>query len=114
MSDSDKEQGFYLQKMIDNILNTRYEDIPKAAIDHAKDRIIDTVGCLICGANDGGNPELLKIIRDWGGKPEGRIFVHGDKVPVGTAAMVNGIICRSFDFSPFPFTSIRLLVASLT
>jgi 2-methylcitrate dehydratase PrpD len=100
MSDSDKEQGIYLQKMIDNILNTRYEDIPMTAIDHAKDRIIDTVGCLICGAHDGGNPELLKIIRDWGGKPEGRIFVHGDKVPVGTAAMVNGIICRSFDFEP--------------
>jgi 2-methylcitrate dehydratase PrpD len=97
---SDRETGLYLQKMIDNILNTRLEKIPKEAIDHAKDRIIDTMGCLVCGANDSGNPELLKIVRDWGGKPDGRIFVHGDKVPVGTAAMVNCIICRSFDFEP--------------
>lgn len=94
------KQGVYLEKMIDNILNTRLENIPKNAVDHAKDRIIDTIGCLICGANDKGNPELLKIVRDWGGKPEGRIFVHGDKLPVGTAAMVNCIICRSFDFEP--------------
>jgi 2-methylcitrate dehydratase PrpD len=97
---SNDEQGVYLEKMIDNILNTRYEDIPGAAIDHAKDRIIDTMGCLICGINDSGNPELLRIARDWGGKPEGRVFVHGDMVPVGTATMVNCIICRSFDFEP--------------
>ncbi len=97
---SNNGQGVYLEKMIDNILNTRFENIPGAAIDHAKDRIIDTVGCLICGANDAGNPELLKIVRDWGGKPEGRILVHGDAMPVGTAAMVNAIICRSFDFEP--------------
>jgi 2-methylcitrate dehydratase PrpD len=94
------DQGVYLEKMIGNILNTQFENIPKAAIDHAKDRIIDTVGCLICGANDSGNPELLGIVRGWGGKPEGRVFVHGDKVPVGTAAMVNCIVCRSFDFEP--------------
>ena len=97
---SNNELGVYLEKMIDNILSTRFENIPGAAVDHAKDRIIDTVGCLICGANDSGNPELLKIVRGWGGNPEGRIFVHGDRVPVGTAAMVNCIICRSFDFEP--------------
>ena len=97
---SDHEKGAYLEKMIGNILNTRFENIPATAIDHAKDRIIDTVGCLICGANDSGNPELLRIVRDWGGKPEGRVFVHGDMLPVGTAAMVNCIICRSFDFEP--------------
>jgi 2-methylcitrate dehydratase PrpD len=97
---SNNEQGVYLLKMIDNVLNTRLENIPKAAIDHAKDRIIDAVGCLICGANDSGNPELLKVVRDWGGKPEGRVFVHGDKVPVGNAALVNCVICRSFDFEP--------------
>jgi 2-methylcitrate dehydratase PrpD len=97
---SPDEQNIYLGKMIDNILNTRLENIPKTAIDHAKDRIIDTMGCLICGANDSGNPELLKILRNWGGKPEGRIFVHGDRIPIGNAAMVNCIVCRSFDFEP--------------
>jgi 2-methylcitrate dehydratase PrpD len=97
---SDNKKSLYLESMIDNILNTRLENIPQAAVDHAKDRIIDTVGCLIAGANDSGNHELLDIIRDWGGKKEGRVFVHGDKLPVANAAMVNCIICRSFDFEP--------------
>ena len=94
------EQGIYLEKMIANILETKLENIPRPAVDHAKDRILDSIGCLICGANDTGNPELLGIVREMGGQPEARILVHGDKVPAGTAAMVNCIMCRSFDFEP--------------
>jgi 2-methylcitrate dehydratase PrpD len=94
------EQGIYLEKMIANILETKFENIPRTTINHAKNRILDSLGCLICGANDTGNPELLDIVREWGGKPEGRILVHGDKVPVGNATMVNCIMCRSFDFEP--------------
>ena len=94
------ETGIYLDKMIANILDTKLENIPPAAVNHAKDRLLDSIGCMICGANDDGNPELLGIIREIGGRPEARIFVHGDKVPAGNAAMVNSIMCRSFDFEP--------------
>ncbi len=98
MSDSDK--GVYLDKLIDNILNTKYEDISSASIEHAKNRLFDVIGCMICGAYDYGNPELLGVVREWGGKPEARIFVHGDKVPAPMAAMVNCIMARSFDYEP--------------
>ncbi len=97
---SSVEQSAHLDRLIDNILNTKFEDIPSDNIEHAKDRLLDTIGCMVCGANDIGNPELLSIVRDWGGKPEARIFVHGDKVPAPTAAMVNCIMARSFDFEP--------------
>jgi 2-methylcitrate dehydratase PrpD len=90
----------YLDRMIANILETKFEDIPPATINHAKNRLLDCIGCMICGANDTGNPELLQIVQDWGGKPEARIFVHGDKVPAPMAAMVNCIMARSFDFEP--------------
>ncbi|MBN1191746.1 MAG: MmgE/PrpD family protein [Dehalococcoidales bacterium] len=93
-------EGAFLGRMIANILDTQYENFTPAVIDHAKKRIIDSLGCLICGANDTGNSELLEIVRGWGGSPEATILVHGDKVPAGTAAMVNCIICRSFDFEP--------------
>ena len=98
MSNSDK--GVYLDKLIDNILNTKLEDIPAATVDHAKNRLFDVIGCMICGANDYGNPELLEVIRDWGGKPEARIFVHGHKVPAPMAALVNCVMARSFDYEP--------------
>jgi 2-methylcitrate dehydratase PrpD len=94
------KQSAHLDRLIDNILDTKFEDIPTDNINHAKNRLLDAIGCMICGANDIGNPELLSIVRDWGGKPEARIFVHGDKVPAPTAAMVNCIMARSFDFEP--------------
>jgi 2-methylcitrate dehydratase PrpD len=90
----------YLEMMIANILETKFEDIPPDTINHAKNRLLDSLGCMICGANDAGNPELLQVVRDWGGKPEATIFVHGDKVPAPMAAMVNCIMARSFDFEP--------------
>jgi 2-methylcitrate dehydratase PrpD len=90
----------HLDRLISNILETQFEDIPPAVINHAKNRLLDVIGCLVCGANDIGNAELLGIVRDWGGKPEARIFVHGDKVPAPAAVMVNCIMARSFDFEP--------------
>jgi 2-methylcitrate dehydratase PrpD len=93
-------KGTFLDKMIDNVLDTQFNNFIPATINHAKNRIIDSIGCLICGAKDAGNPELLNIVRGWGGNPEATILVHGDKVPSGTAAMVNCILCRSFDFEP--------------
>jgi len=97
---SNDKYDTYLDRMIANILETKFEDIPADAISHAKNRLLDCIGCMICGANDTGNPELLEIVRNWGGKPEARIFVHGDKLPAPTAAMVNCIMARSFDFEP--------------
>jgi 2-methylcitrate dehydratase PrpD len=97
---SNDKTGNHLERLIANILDTRLEDVPAESVSHAKNRLLDVIGCMICGANDIGNPELLGIIRDWGGKPEARVFVHGDKVPAPMAAMVNCIMARSFDFEP--------------
>ena len=58
------------------------------------------MGCLIGGSNDTGNPEIVKLLRETGGREEATILVHGGKVPVGNAAMANSIMSRSFDFEP--------------
>ena len=94
------KQGTNLDRMVANILETKFEDIPPPAISHAKNRLIDAIGGMIYGANDIGNPELLWIIRDWGNKPESKVFIHGDKVPATMAVTVNCITARSYDFEP--------------
>jgi 2-methylcitrate dehydratase PrpD len=93
-------QGSHPDRLIANILETKFEDLPPAVISHAKNRLLDVIGCMICGANDSGNPELLGIVKDWGGKPEARVFVHGIQVPAPMAAQLNCIMARSFDFEP--------------
>ncbi len=89
-----------MDRIIANILEAEFEAVDRETLQNAKDRIIDTVGCLIGGAGDPSNPELVRLILDFGGKPEATIFMYGGKVPASHAAMVNCILCRSFDFEP--------------
>jgi 2-methylcitrate dehydratase PrpD len=87
-----------IQALSENVLNTQFEDIDEQTVESAKNRIIDIVGCAIGGSVAGGNKELVDLVRGWGGKEEATLLVFGGKVPAHYAAMVNSIICRSFDF----------------
>ena len=87
-----------IEELSANVLSTRFENFDQATIDNAKSRIIDVIGCVIAGANAAGNPALVKLIKEWGGKEEATILIHGGKVPAHNAAMVNSIMARSFDF----------------
>jgi 2-methylcitrate dehydratase PrpD len=87
-----------VEGLASHIVNTRFEALDNNVIEQAKNRIIDIIGCAIGGANAGGCPELRDLVRDWGGKPEATILVHGGKVPAGNAALINSIMARSYDY----------------
>ncbi len=89
-----------MDQILRHILSVRFEDLEEQTVRHAKDRIIDTVGCLVGGAFATGNQQLVDLIKARGGKPEATILMHGGRVPASEAAMVNCILCRSYDFEP--------------
>lgn len=89
-----------IEKLSANVIDTRFEDLDPTTVESTKYRIIDTLGCLIGGSRDTGNPELVGLLKDEGGKEEATILVHGGKVPAGNAALVNSVMARSFDFEP--------------
>ncbi|MFC1820553.1 MmgE/PrpD family protein [Thermodesulfobacteriota bacterium] len=89
-----------VEELVGNVLEKRFEHFDEPCINSAKDRIIDIVGCLISGANASGCSMLLDLVREWGGREESTIMIHGDRVPAHNAAMVNSVIARSFDFEP--------------
>ena len=89
-----------ISKIVDNVIQTKFENFDEPTLENAKDRIIDVMGCLMGGAGDSGNREFVNLIQDIGGKPESTIMIYGHKVPVQNAAMVNSILARSFDFEP--------------
>jgi 2-methylcitrate dehydratase PrpD len=89
-----------IEKMSANVVETKFENLDKATVEHAKNRIIDTVGCLIGGSNDTGNPELVSMFGDAGGREEATVLVYGKKMPAANAALVNSVLSRSFDFEP--------------
>jgi len=89
-----------IERLVANTLDTRFENFSKETLENTKYRIIDTLGCLIGGSTDTGNPELARLLQENGGKKEATILVHGGKVPVGEAALINCAMARSFDFEP--------------
>ncbi len=89
-----------IERLAANALKTRFENFDKDTLEATKYRIIDTLGCLIGGSTDTGNPELLKHLIEQGGKKEATILVHGVKAPAANAAFINCIMARSFDFEP--------------
>lgn len=89
-----------IEELIENVLETRFEDFDGVTIEQAKARIIDVIGCLIAGVKAPGNTALVELVRDWGGKEEATILVHGVKALCQNVAMVNCIMARSYDYEP--------------
>ncbi len=87
-------------ELIRNVLETSFDNLDASVIDRARERIIDVVGCMISGAHAPGSPMLVDLLREWGGKEEATVFVHGLKVPVHHAALANSVLARSYDFEP--------------
>ena len=89
-----------IAELVRNVLETPFEAFDQLTLDRAKDRIIDVVGCIIGGANASGCSMIVDLVREWGGKKESTILVHGGKVPAHNAALVNCVMARSYDFEP--------------
>jgi 2-methylcitrate dehydratase PrpD len=87
-----------IEELVNNIINTSYDDFDTTTVENAKQRIIDLVGCTIGGAKAPGCSIVLDLYKRWGGREESTVFGHGFKLPVQNAAFVNSIMGRSYDF----------------
>ncbi|MBN2238413.1 MAG: MmgE/PrpD family protein [Dehalococcoidales bacterium] len=86
------------QKLIRNVLETGYEAFNDEVIRDAKRQLIDLAGCMVSGYNGPGNDALFSLVRQWGGTGEATILVHGNRIPLPHAAMMNSLQGRSYDF----------------
>ena len=43
-----------IERLVRNVLNTEFEDLPEESIEIAKLAILDTIGCIIAGAEAPG------------------------------------------------------------
>lgn len=94
------------QELIHNMLDVDFSSFDARTIRNAKNQIIDLAAVMVSGYNGPGNAALLDLVKDWGGKGEATILVHGNKVPLPAAAMMNSLQCRSYDHEavgPYPF-----------
>lgn len=77
----------------------RFEDLDAATVDAARWRVLDVLGCALGGTRAAGCEALATLARDTGGRGDATLVgQRGARVPAGSAAMVNAVFARSFDY----------------
>lgn len=85
-------------QIIKHVLNSKFDTVPKKAIERAKLSVLDTIASAIGGSNDPISHAARRLGALSGGKPECTIWISGEKLPASLAALVNGTISRALDF----------------
>lgn len=79
------------------ISETKFDDLPKEPVDVIKNVVLTIIGTTIAGATEEGCKALVNQVKEWGGKKEATILIHGGKVPAHNAALVNSTMARALD-----------------
>jgi 2-methylcitrate dehydratase PrpD len=85
------------KKIVEYILNARLEDFPRQDLDIARSMILTNIGTIVAGASAEGCKKLADLVKDWGGKEEATILIHGGKVPAHHAVLANSNMARALD-----------------
>lgn len=86
------------QRLVDHVLNSKFERIPRKAIERAKLSILDTIATAIGGSDDAISHAVRRFGEFSGGRPESTVWVFGERLPAGLASLVNATIARALDF----------------
>jgi 2-methylcitrate dehydratase PrpD len=81
------------------VARTRFEDLPGAVVASVKRTVLDALGVAAAGSAGPGIREILDLYATWGGRPESRVMVFGNRFPAVHAAFVNGAMARALDYN---------------
>ncbi len=85
----------------------RFEDIPSAAIEKAKDCILDQIGVELIGSTLEWNKIAYRYVAEMGGRGESTVVNYGTKVPTVDAAFVNATFGQGCELDDVGFASRR-------
>ena len=88
------------EKLIDKILSVKYESLPAAAIDMAKQVTLDGIAVMLAGATEplGLGRIVTQYVQDTGGNPQATVIAGGFKTSMINAAFANGTMAHALDF----------------
>jgi 2-methylcitrate dehydratase PrpD len=79
-------------------VETSYRSFPKPVVHQAKRCFLDLLGVALGGSKQPLGKILVKVAKDFGGKPQATVLGHGLKTNVMNAALVNGAIAHALDY----------------
>lgn len=83
---------------VKNFTETRYEDIPEAAVESARREVLDSLATALGGSSRAGVEELVDMVKEWGGSEQSTVIACGMKCPAPNAAQVNGTMIHALDY----------------
>ncbi|HTD89189.1 MAG TPA: MmgE/PrpD family protein [Burkholderiales bacterium] len=87
-------------QLIDKVLAVKYDTLPAAAIDMAKQVTLDGIAVMLAGATEplGLGRIVTQYVKDSGGHPQASVIAGGFKTSMLNAAYANGTMAHALDF----------------
>ena len=85
-------------RLIGHVAQTRYEDLPEAALHAARTFLLDSLGVAAVGSMAPWADRLAAIQAGWGAGSDARSWVFGDPLPAPAAAFVNAYQLHNSEF----------------
>jgi 2-methylcitrate dehydratase PrpD len=79
------------------ITRTGFDDLNSDVVKSMKLLVRTIFGVAVSGATSNGIEATVEQVKDWGGKPEATIWLHGGKVPAHAAVLANSAMARAND-----------------
>ena len=69
-----------------HIAETRFEHLPREAVERAKTFLLDTIGVGLAGTSDANAARVLSAAAGWGDGQDASVWGHGGRLPAPSAA----------------------------
>jgi 2-methylcitrate dehydratase PrpD len=86
------------ERLAEYAVKTSYRSFPKDVIHQGKRCFLDLLGVALGGAKQPLGQILVKMVKEFGGKPQATVWGHGLKTSVMNAALVNGATAHALDY----------------
>jgi 2-methylcitrate dehydratase len=87
------------QKLSEEVLRFRPEDLTPEVIHQTKRLVLDTLGCAIGGYSSDANRAIQALLPDLGGPKEATVIGSGMRTSCLNAALANGLMARCLDYN---------------
>jgi len=93
-----------IELISDFVVNYNASDIPKNALEVAKNCFLDCLGVSLAGVQQDESQIITEVVRSWSGETESGVILSNFKCPSPFAALANGTIAHALDFDDISTT----------
>src|SRR5262249_33251935 len=86
------------RQLADQARTLSFSDIPEDIREWARHCLLDYIACGIAGASDELPRSLVDELREQGGTPVATLFGSAERLPVTSAAIINGAASHALDY----------------